>query len=84
MLLGNSRRKRNKRKIKRVALREITATFKGISLLILIAFMAFLYAYQSICILRTGYRIEQKQKKLDELSQKVLNLKVIISSQYTY
>jgi len=78
MALLGKKRKRNK-KIKRVILKELTTTFKGISILIFIGFMCFLYVYQNVCILRAGYRIENKQKKLDELNQKVLNLKVIIA-----
>ncbi|MCK5706950.1 MAG: hypothetical protein KAI43_04800 [Candidatus Aureabacteria bacterium] len=73
-------RKKNKKKyLKRVVVRETVLTLKSISLLLVIGFFAFLYVYQNIYVLRAGYRIKTKQKKVEELEQKILNLKVIIS-----
>lgn len=65
--------------MKRVVVREMVFTIKSISILLVIGFLTFLYAYQSVYILRSGYRIKVKQEKLEELDQKILNLKVIIS-----
>ena len=73
-------RKKNKKKyLKRVVVREVVFTLKSISILLSIGFFAFIYVYQSITILRAGYRIKKKEERVEELDQKILNLQVIIS-----
>ena len=72
-------RRNRKKYLKRVILREAAITLKSIGILLSICFFAFLYVYQSITILRTGYRIKQKEEKLEELDEKILNLQVVIS-----
>lgn len=76
----NMRRKKSKKKyFKRVVIKEALFTFKSVCVLLTICFFGFLYVYQGIYILRSGYRIKTKEKKVEGLDQKILNLKVIIS-----
>ena len=72
-------RKNSKKYLKRVIIREAIITLKSISILIVLGCLGFLYAYQSVYILRTGYSIKAKEQKVDEVTQQVLNLKVVIS-----
>ena len=75
----NIKRRNKKKYFKRVVIREVALTLKSISILLSICFLAFIYVYQSITILRTGYRIKKKEEKFEELDQKILNLQVVIS-----